>query len=98
MAQTDREMIEAWLRTKGQTAGEWRTGDDGRDEAVLPGKWRVVEDVNAQEGPFEGDEGEAIVSCVGGAEHGNLRVHLGFQAEGFDLPLEVSLDYLEPVD
>lgn len=96
MTQTDREMIEAWLTANGQSVDEWRKDELGeRDEAVLAGRWRVVEDVSEDEGPFEDEQGIVLVSCVGDTEYGNLRVHVGFKADGMDSALEVDLGYLE---
>lgn len=93
-------MIRDALDEHGWTEGlTWRRGEDGDDE-VLVGRFRLVDDVDDEAGPFAGEEGEVIVSVVGAAEYRNQRVYVGFVAEGTDSPGEVrdpSLE-LESVD
>ena len=90
------ELINAWLRAHQLTAERFEQNEDGELVAVMPGRWRVLEDDEAA-GVNEGDEGTLEASMVGAPELGNHRIWYGLRIDGMTDPVEVQPDALEQV-
>jgi hypothetical protein len=93
-----RPLIEAELQRQGFSAKEWREDPDDGLTAVI-GRFEVVHDALEDSGIYLGDEGVLEASVVGAEEYHNVRVWLGFRADGLDSALEVDdMSALEPLD